>query len=155
NQKCRGGFMGGDIAGIREKIPYIKDLGPTAVLLYPMFSNDRAPIPGAGIDYLSTGYRVANYSEIDRNFGSLSEFTSMISEFHKAPRLNVIVDLPIAMTGIEHPWFKNKGLQSHYRQWNAEHPDENVASEPMKLSDGRELDSSYGIPILDHTNASV
>jgi hypothetical protein len=85
DSKYDGGFLGGDIAGIRQKVPYLKGLGVTAVLLYPMFENDEGAFPGRNKGYLATGYRVRNYSAIDRNFGTEAEFKSMIDELHSLP----------------------------------------------------------------------
>ena len=53
----------GDIAGIRSKVPYLRDLGVDAVWLSPHY-----PSP-----MLDAGYDVADYRDIDPRFGTVDE----------------------------------------------------------------------------------
>jgi glycosidase len=152
NPDYDGGFLGGDIAGIHEQMPYLKSLGITAVLIYPVFCNDEKPF----FRYLPTGYNVRDYQCIDPNFGTNEEFRQLIEEFHSTangPRINVILDLPISTTGHEHPWRMNPG---YYRPWNDENPEENLGCsagycEPYVLPDGTGVDHSSSMPVLNHT----
>src|SRR4029079_3809428 len=43
NPHYEGGFLGGDLAGIRQRMSYLKSLGVSSVLLYPILSNDENP----------------------------------------------------------------------------------------------------------------
>jgi glycosidase len=151
NPKYHGGFLGGDLAGIHQQMAYLKNLGVTAVLLYPVLKNDRKDF----LTYLPTGYRVSDYHSVDPNFGTDTELTQVINDLHdpkSGPRLNVILDLPFAMVGLEHPWYMNAAAyRDHFRKWNAAVPSENIASQPMTLA-GEPVDNNYAMPILNHTN---
>src|SRR5664279_2691732 len=41
--RYEGGFLGGDLAGVIQKLDYIESLGVTAILLYPVVANDAEP----------------------------------------------------------------------------------------------------------------
>ena len=150
NPSYEGGFLGGDIAGIRQKMGYLKSLGETSVLLYPMFFNDEEPL----IKFLATGYRVKDYHRIDPNFGTERGFERMLADLHSSSNgrsLNVIVDLPIAMTGLEHPWMTEASdYPWYYRPWNPI-ASENIATFPMELPYG-EVDNAFGMGIVNHTS---
>jgi alpha-glucosidase len=84
----------GDIAGLRARLPYLKELGIDAVWINPWY-----PSPMA-----DGGYDVADYRGIDPSFGTLSEAEEMIAEAH-ALGLRVILDIVPNHTSSEHPWF--------------------------------------------------
>lgn len=100
-------FMGGDLAGVRQQIPYIKSLGVNAIYFNPLFkasSNHK--------------YNTADYMQIDPSFGTNAEFKSLIGELHKNG-IKVIIDGVFNHTGDDHVWFedaKKNGQKSKY--WN-------------------------------------
>jgi alpha-amylase len=142
----QGGFLGGDIAGIRRRVGYLKDLGINAVLFYPMFKNDQQPF----FQYLATGYRPTDWQAIDRNFGTLQDLKDLVGELHAASdggRVRVILDLPVGMTGLEHPWFTSQGsFPNYYRPWGAE----NIGTQWISTSYGP-VDNGFALPIINHT----
>jgi alpha-amylase len=149
NPKYQGGFLGGDALGIADKMRYLKSLGATCLLVYPVLYNDTRPL----IQYLAGGYRVRDYSRTDPNFGTDLQLTVLVRELHSTlngPRMNVIMDLPIAMTGLEHPWMTHQRFFPwHYRPWDLT-VEENIGSEPMHLEYG-DVDNSFGMGIINHT----
>ncbi len=84
----------GDIAGLRARLPYLKELGIDAVWINPWY-----PSPMA-----DGGYDVADYRGIDPSFGALSDAEEMIAEAH-ALDLRVILDIVPNHTSHQHPWF--------------------------------------------------
>ncbi|MGP4114605.1 glycoside hydrolase family 13 protein [Streptomyces sp. 4N509B] len=84
----------GDIAGLRARLPYLKELGIDAVWINPWY-----PSPMA-----DGGYDVADYRGVDASFGTLSGAEEMIAEAH-ALGLRVILDLVPNHTSDQHPWF--------------------------------------------------
>ena len=72
----------GDIAGIRSRLPYIRDLGVDAIWLNPWY-----PSPMA-----DAGYDVADYRAIDPLFGTLAEAEALIAEA-RALGLRVLLDI--------------------------------------------------------------
>ena len=96
----------GDIAGIREKLDYIKDLGVSAIWFSPLYKSP-------DYDY---GYGVSDYKDIDPKFGTMADFDLLLRECHDR-HLKVIMDMVINHTSTEHPWFKEarKDPDSPYR----------------------------------------
>jgi alpha-glucosidase len=85
----------GDLAGVRERLPYLMDLGVDAIWLTPFY-----PSPMA-----DGGYDVADYRGVDPLFGSLDDFDALVSDAH-AGGLKVIVDVVPNHSSAEHPWFR-------------------------------------------------
>jgi isoamylase len=81
----------GTFAGLREKIPYLVDLGVTAVELLPVFQFD--PTDG---DYW--GYNpIAHFAPHD-GYGTVDEFRDLVKGLHRAG-LEVILDVVFNHTG--------------------------------------------------------
>ena len=87
-----GGFTRpGTFAGLQEKIPYLADLGVTAVELMPVFQFD--PTDG---DFW--GYNpIAHFAPHDR-YGTVDEFRDLVKAMHRAG-LEVILDVVFNHTG--------------------------------------------------------
>ncbi len=84
----------GDIAGIRSRLPYLRDLGVDAIWITPWY-----PSPMA-----DGGYDVADYLGIDPLFGTLDGALGLIDAAH-ATGLRVILDIVPNHTSSAHPWF--------------------------------------------------
>jgi alpha-glucosidase len=85
----------GDIAGIRSRLPYLRDLGMDAVWITPWY-------PSPMVD---GGYDVADYRDIDPLFGTLAEAETLIGEVHQHG-MRLIIDLVPNHTSNQHPWFR-------------------------------------------------
>ena len=84
----------GDLAGIRQRLPYLRELGVDAVWLSPI-----NPSPMADF-----GYDVADYCDVDPIFGSLADFDALLRDAHRQG-LKVILDFVPNHTSDQHPWF--------------------------------------------------
>ncbi|TQL70831.1 alpha-glucosidase [Nocardioides albertanoniae] len=85
----------GDIAGLRDRLPYLRDLGVDAIWINPWYRSPQA----------DAGYDVADYREIEPAYGTLGEAEAMLSEAHAAG-LRVLLDIVPNHTSSEHPWFR-------------------------------------------------
>jgi alpha-glucosidase len=85
----------GDVAGIRSRLPYLRDLGVDAIWITPWY-------PSPMVD---GGYDVADYRDIDPRLGTLDEARALIADAHAAG-LRVIIDLVPNHTSSAHPWFR-------------------------------------------------
>ena len=85
----------GDLAGVRERLPYLRDLGIDAVWFTPWY-----PSPGA-----DGGYDVADYRAIDPTYGTLAEAEALIAEA-AAMGIRTIVDIVPNHVSDQHPWFQ-------------------------------------------------
>jgi alpha-glucosidase len=84
----------GDIAGIRSRLPYLRDLGVDAIWITPWY-----PSP-----MNDGGYDVADYRDIAAEFGTLASADTLIRESH-AHGLRVIIDVVPNHTSHRHRWF--------------------------------------------------
>jgi isoamylase len=87
----------GTYAGVIEKIPYLKDLGVTAVELLPVFQFDAQDCPPGKTNYW--GYAPVSffaphraYSSQESSLAVLDEFRDMVKALHRAG-LEVILDV--------------------------------------------------------------
>jgi len=87
----------GTFAGLIEKIPYLQELGVTAVELMPVFQFDAQDAPSARVNYW--GYAPVSffaphpaYSSRHDSLGPLVEFRDMVKELHRAG-IEVILDV--------------------------------------------------------------
>lgn len=84
----------GDLAGIRQRLPYIASLGVDALWISPFF---KSPMK-------DNGYDVSDYREIDPLFGTLKDFDLLLGEAHEFG-LKVMIDLVLNHSSDQHPWF--------------------------------------------------
>lgn len=84
----------GDLRGILEKLDYIKDLGVNTIWLNPFYVSP----------FMDGGYDVADYCDVDKKFGTMTDFEALMAGC-KARGLRVIIDFVIGHTSDKHPWF--------------------------------------------------
>jgi isoamylase len=111
----------GTYAGLVEKIPYLKDLGVTAVELMPVFQFDAQDAPPGLENYW--GYSPmtffaphGGYSSRRDPLGCLDEFRDMVKALHKAG-IEVILDVVYNHTaegGDNGPTFSFKGFDNRF-----------------------------------------
>ena len=85
----------GDVAGIRSRLPYLRDLGVDAIWINPWY-------PSPMVD---AGYDVADYTDIEPMFGDLAAAEALIAEAHEHG-LRVILDIVPNHTSDRHAWFQ-------------------------------------------------
>jgi maltose alpha-D-glucosyltransferase/alpha-amylase len=84
----------GDFRGLTARLPYLQDLGATALWLLPFY-----PSP-----LRDDGYDIADYHGIHRDYGTMDDFRRFLDEAHRNG-LRVITELVINHTSDQHPWF--------------------------------------------------
>lgn len=83
----------GDLNGIREKLPYIQDLGFNGIWITPI---NKSP------SY--HGYDVDDYMSIDPLLGTMDDYRNLVNEAHEKG-INVILDLVLNHTSTSNTWF--------------------------------------------------
>jgi neopullulanase len=100
-------YHGGDLRGIIDRLPYLKDLGITALWLTPVYdNNDRLnekerPEGEAVTDY--HGYGAVDFYAVDEHLGDLATLRELVDAAHRAG-MKVIQDQVANHTGPYHPW---------------------------------------------------
>lgn len=101
-------FCGGDLVGIKQKLPYLKALGVTLIYLTPVFcsvSNHK--------------YDIFDYENVDPAFGGNEALRAFISDAHKEG-MRVMLDGVFNHCSHLHPFFLDvckKGRTSEYYDW--------------------------------------
>ena len=85
----------GDLAGVRDRLPYLVELGVDAIWFTPWYVSPLA----------DGGYDVADYRAIDPAFGTLAEAESLIGEARELG-IRTIVDVVPNHVSDQHPWFR-------------------------------------------------
>ena len=101
-------FYGGDIRGIRDRLPYLRDLGITGLYLNPVFESDS-----------NHKYNTRDYKKVDPHFGTNEDLRMLVKEAHEMG-IRVMLDAVFNHTGSDHPmWIDvlEKGRDSKYADW--------------------------------------
>ncbi len=85
----------GDIEGIRSRLPYLKQLGIDAIWITPWY-------PSPQYDH---GYDVADYFDIEPDYGNLAQAEQLIKEAHDFG-IRFIVDIVPNHSSSAHVWFQ-------------------------------------------------
>ena len=117
----------GDLAGVRSRLPYLRELGIDAIWFTPWYLSPLA----------DGGYDVADYRAIDPAFGTLEEAEALIAEALELG-IRTIVDIVPNHVSDRHPWFRaaldaDPGSRERERFW----------FRPGKGADGSEAPTSW------------
>lgn len=94
-------FFGGDLDGIRQKLPYLAELNVTCLYLSPIFEA-----------YSNHKYDTGDYEKVDPMFGSEEDFRALCKEASEYD-MRVICDGVFAHTGSDSKYFDKYG---HYAE---------------------------------------
>ena len=83
----------GDLEGVRQKLPYLKDLGVKALWLSPIFESPSYH-----------GYDTANYYAVNADYGTMADFEKLVADAKKHD-IRIMLDLVINHVSDQHPWF--------------------------------------------------
>jgi glycosidase len=117
-------YHGGDLQGILDRLPYLHDLGVTAVWVTPIYDNvnhlnTREKYEGQGIaDY--HGYGAIDLYAVDEHLGTLLKFRELVDKAH-ALGIKIIQDQVENHTGPYHPWVNDSPTPTWFNGTLAEH----------------------------------
>jgi glycosidase len=107
-------YHGGDLRGIREHLPYLKDFGVTTLWLTPILKN------GAAQDY--HGYGAVDLYAVDPHLGTTQDYQDLVAEAHKQG-MKVLFDLVPNHVGPKHPWVAEPPLPDWFHGTQQHHMD--------------------------------
>ena len=99
---------GGDLEGIRQKLPYLQDLGITGIYLNPIMEAET-----------NHKYDTMDYTKIDQSFGDDETMKALVSEAHERG-IRIMLDAVFNHCGRKFgPWLdvQEKGRGSKYADW--------------------------------------
>lgn len=116
NRKNPRGFHGGDLRGIIDQLPYLKNIGVTALWLTPWHDNwnglNRCDKPWCPNSYYH-GYHAIDYYAVEDRFGDLEMLRQLVRKAH-ASGIKIIQDQVANHVGSQHPWVKDPPLNSWF-----------------------------------------
>jgi glycosidase len=117
-------YHGGDLEGVREKLPYLKELGVTAIWLTPIYDNtnvlDRKEVYDNDPTTAYHGYHAIDYYAVDEHFGNVDDYRKLVDAAH-AQGLKVIMDMVANHTSAYHPWVEDSPTPTWYNGTAAHH----------------------------------
>ncbi|MGN6244676.1 MAG: pullulanase-type alpha-1,6-glucosidase [Motilibacteraceae bacterium] len=129
-----GFYHGGDLAGVTERLDYIKGLGTTAIWLTPSFKDK--PVQGAqGQESAGYhGYWITDFTQIDPHLGTNAEMAQLVKAAH-AKGMKVFFDIITNHTADVITYDKNA-----YHAGNLDYVSK--ADQPYKDAQGNAFDDS-------------
>lgn len=116
-------YHGGDFRGIIKHLPYLKELGVTAIWLNPWYENwngvntcDKPWCPNT----FYHGYGATDYYGVDKHFGDIATLRALVREAH-ALGIKVIQDQVANHVGSRHPWLSDPPLDNWFHGTPANH----------------------------------
>lgn len=118
-------YHGGDLAGIRQQLPYLKSLGITAIWLNPIYDqNDAEDTKEVYDGQTSTGYHgygAVDFYNVDEHLGTIDEFRALVDDAHRQG-IKIILDMVANHSGPYHPWVKDSPTPTWFHGTEATHP---------------------------------
>ncbi|AFZ69147.1 alpha-amylase family glycosyl hydrolase [Deinococcus peraridilitoris] len=95
-------WHGGDLTGLIQKLPYIRELGATSVWLTPVYEQMPGTFDGATGYH---GYWPQNFRNVDSRFGTLDDFRAFTRAAHGAG-MKVVLDQVVNHFGYTAPFVR-------------------------------------------------
>ncbi len=117
---CYVDLFGGELQGLRQRIPYLSELGITYLHLMPVFK-----VPAGDND---GGYAVSSYREVEPRLGTMEDLAELATEL-RHHGISLTLDFVFNHTSDEHEWARqalagDKEYQAYYRMFpDREMPD--------------------------------
>jgi amylosucrase len=121
SQQMLGGVLyvdrfAGTLDGVRERIPYFKELGLTYLHLMPLFKAPAGDSDG--------GYAVSSYRDVDPKLGSMDDLAKLARALNEQ-NISLVVDFVFNHTSDEHEWARRaQAGEPDYEEYYFVFPDE-------------------------------
>jgi len=100
-------FLGGNINGIIEKLPYLQNLGINTLWISPFYKTNTYH-----------GYHITDFYQVDPHYGTAEDIKKLIKTVHKYD-MRIIADFVPNHCSRKHPFFQDAqhNIKSEYGQW--------------------------------------
>ncbi len=107
---CYVDLYAGNLAGIRQRLPYFQEMGLTYLHLMPLFARPAGENDG--------GYAVSSYREVHPPLGSMDDLSALAADMRRQG-ISLVVDFVFNHTSDEHVWAQaaqagNPDYQDYY-----------------------------------------
>lgn len=120
-------YHGGDLAGVRQKLPYLKNLGITTIWMNPIYDNNNGLNRKETYDNLPItdyhGYGATDFYGVDEHLGDLNTARQLVDDAHRLG-MKVVFDMVANHSGPYHPWVQDAPTPTWYHGTEAKHLDE-------------------------------
>jgi glycosidase len=117
-------YHGGDLQGVIDHLPYLKELGVTAIWLTPWYDNyDRANEIELKEEKPSTGfhgYNPQDFYSVEEHFGTFAKLRELVDAAHRNG-IKIIQDEVMNHTGPYHPWVNDPPTPTWFNGTKARH----------------------------------
>lgn len=122
---CYVDLFADNLEGMKEKIPYLKELGVTYLHLMPIFKTPEGDNDG--------GYAVSSYRDVNPELGTMDDLTKLTEEMRNHG-ISLVLDFVFNHTSDEHEWAKraiagDEDFQNYYRMF----PDRKIPDQFERL----------------------
>ncbi|MFO1066881.1 MAG: alpha-amylase family protein, partial [Pirellulales bacterium] len=115
---CYVDLFAGSIAGVREKIPYLTEMGITYLHLMPLFKTPLGDNDG--------GYAISSYREVNTQLGTIEELADLTTELRHYG-ISLVLDFVFNHTSDEHEWAQRSlNGESEYQAYYRVFPDRSL-----------------------------
>lgn len=100
-------FIGGNIQGIMDKLPYLRDLGVNTLWISPFYQTSAYH-----------GYHVTDFYQVDPHFGTIEDVKALIHSVHQN-QMHLLADFVPNHCSNQHPFFQDaqRNQNSEYKDW--------------------------------------
>ena len=111
----------GDLPGVLEKLPVLKELGIGCIWFTPIYCSPQ----------VDNGYDVSDYRSIDPAYGTMDDFKRVLDTAHSMG-IRIVMDQVLNHSSDEHFWFREsrKSKDNPYRNYYIWQPPKADGSEP-------------------------
>ncbi len=119
-------YHGGDLQGVIDRLPYLQDLGVTALWMNPWYDNnnslnEKETYDGEAItDY--HGYGATDFYAVDEHLGDLAKLRELVDAAHDLG-IKIIQDQVANHSGPYHPWVHDSPTPTWYNGTATDHLD--------------------------------
>jgi glycosidase len=127
----KGYYHGGDIEGLRRKLPYLEELGVTTIWVGPIFRNNPVQEDSTNLYGHSSayhGYWILDFLQVDPHLGTDRDFARLVDDAHDRD-IEVFMDIVTNHTADVIQLLGNAGYRDK-------------AAFPYRDADGQEFDDS-------------
>lgn len=135
----------GDLNGITQKLDYLDELGISGIWLMPIHPSETYH-----------KYDVDDYYAIDKSYGTMQDFETLIAEAKKR-NIKIIIDLVLNHTSDTHPWFMDAKNRENCKYCDYYHFSNELKPKYAKLNDNLYYEADFWeeMPDLNVDNTKV